>query len=119
MVLDEQIITYIKLQKEQEELRQKADVLKAEIISEMEAQGLSSTTVDTYSVTLTLRESIKYSDEPAIISYCESNGLTNYISKKVNTTALNKELKKKNDLTESLSHYFMVSQSKVLTVKEK
>lgn len=119
MPLNEKIINYTKLQKEQEELKVKADELKNLIISEMEEQGLVSTSVDNYSVTVSTRESIKYSDEPAIISYCESNGLTNYIVKKVNTTALNKELKKKNTLTESLSPYYTTSQAKVLTVKEK
>ena len=119
MTLNEKIIAYTKLQKEQEELKLKSDELKSSIIDEMEEQGLVSTAVDNYSVNLSTRESIKYSDEPAIISYCESNGLTNYIVKKVNTTALNKELKKKNTLTESLSPYFTTSQAKVLTVQEK
>lgn len=119
MTLNEKIIAYTKLQKEQEELKLKSDELKSSIIDEMEEQGLVSTAVDNYSVNLSTRESIKYSDELAIISYCESNGLTNYIVKKVNTTALNKELKKKNTLTENLSPYFTTSQAKVLTVKEK
>lgn len=119
MTLDEKIIGYTKLQKEQEELKARADELKISIIEEMENQGLVSTTVANYSVNLSVKELIKYSDEPAIISYCEANGLTNYISKKVNTVALNKELRKKKTLTENLSSYYTTTQSKVLTVKEK
>ena len=113
------ISNYIRLQKEQEELKTKAEELKVAIIEEMEKQGIVSTEVDNYGVNLSVRETIKYSDEPSIIRYCESNGLTNYIVKKVNTTSLNKELKKKNSLTEDLASYYVTTQSKVLTVKEK
>ena len=119
MTLDEKISNYIRLQNEQEELKTKAEELKVAIIEEMEKQGIVSTEVDNYGVNLSVRETIKYSDEPAIIRYCESNGLTNYIVKKVNTTSLNKELKKKNSLTEDLASYYVTTQSKVLTVKEK
>ena len=40
MTLNEKIIAYTKLQKEQEELKLKSDELKSSIIDEMEEQGL-------------------------------------------------------------------------------
>ena len=40
MTLDEKISNYIRLQKEQEELKTKAEELKVAIIEEMEQQGI-------------------------------------------------------------------------------
>lgn len=120
MELNQKVDMYAVLQKEAEELKAKMDALKAEIIEDMESEGLVKTTTDNdTSVSLVYKETIKYSDEPAILKYCEDRGLNNYVVKKVNTTALNKDLKKSSSLTEDLNSFYLVNKTKVLTVKGK
>ena len=117
MELNEQIKEYVELQKEQEELKAKLDAAKQEIIDAMTSQGLSKFETAQGTATLVAKTNIKYTDELAIVKYCEDNNLTNYITKKVNATALNKELKKGGVLKESLNTYYSENVSQVLTVK--
>ena len=119
MDLNEKIDLLKEYQEKAEELKNKMDTLKAEIIENMEENYLVSVnTPSGYKASLVYKDNIKYSDEPAIIKYCEENNLNNYIIKKVNVTALNKDLKKSSTLHESLKSYYTVSKTKVLTIKE-
>lgn len=116
--LFELIEDYKKLQDEEKALKDKLDVMKEQIIKEM--QGSSRNKVELPSgVVAFLTEAItyKYTDEPRIIKYLKDNGLTNYIIEKINTTPLNTELKKGMALTENLSPYYTSSVTTKLTVK--
>lgn len=118
MDLDILVNEYAEKQDQLNDLKADLEAMKVVIIENMENQGLCKfTTPDGLNVSLTYKDLIKYSDEPAIIQYCEENGLNNYIVKKVNTTALNKDLKKSESLTESLNKYYTVNKTKALTVK--
>lgn len=117
MELNEQIKEYVELQKAKDELKAKIDAIKQEIIDAMNSQGVNKVETAQGTATLVTKTNIKYTDELAIVKYCEDNNLTNYITKKVNTTALNKELKKGGVLKESLNTYYSENVSQVLTVK--
>jgi hypothetical protein len=66
---------------------------------------------------VTEKVTFKYQDEPGIIAKLKDGGLTSYIKESVNSTMLNKELKKGGTLNESLSPMFVKSTGYALTVK--
>lgn len=106
--LDEQIKKYNELQKKEEEITAEKDILKNSILASMEAAGVTSYKINDGSLTVNVvtNNKITYTDEPAIIKYCENNNLNDYVVKKVNTTLLNKGLKKSHSLTESLLPFY-------------
>ena len=63
------------------------------------------------------KTSFKYTDEIAILNYLRSHRLNDFISTKVNTTAMNKELKNKGALYEDLKNYCSENSSITLSVK--
>lgn len=117
MTLDEKIVNYITLQQTIEEMQTKLNAEKAEIIALMELEGKTKVETEHGKATIYYRQNIKYSDETEIIKFCEDNGYSNFITKKVNTTALNKELKKGGLLKESLNPFVSESETKVLKVE--
>lgn len=117
MTLVEKIEDYIELQRQQDELKAKLDSAKEDIINEMEVQGLEKLEVDNYVAQVSNKVTIKYPDEVALIKYLKENGYGRYVVEKVDTTPLNKELKKGGTLTESLHPFYNETKSKVLTVK--
>lgn len=117
MTLDERIVNYVALQQTIEEMKTKLDTEKAELIALMESEGKTKVETEHGKATISYRQNIKYSDETAIIKFCEDNGYGNFITKKVNTTALNKEIKKGGLLKESLNPFVSESETKVLKVE--
>lgn len=109
---------YVVLQAEEEKLNQQKAELKNQILEEMDKLGVNKYTYENISATVADRESFKYNDELAMIQWCKNNGYASLIKESVNTTAMNKELKKSNLLTESLNTYYTKTLSRSLTVKE-
>lgn len=119
MTLDERIAEYVKLQNQVEEMKSKLDQEKVTLIDEMEKEGKTKVETEVGKATLIYKQNIKYSDELSIIAFCEKNGYNDFVTKKVNTTALNKELKKGGLLTEGVKGYYSESETKVLKVESK
>lgn len=117
-MLDNLLESYVKLQKEEERLADEKTNLKNQILEELDKLGVNKYSYDNITATVADRESFKYNDELAMIQWCKNNGYSALIKESVNTTAMNKELKKSNLLTESLNTYYTKTLSKSLTVKE-
>lgn len=115
-MLDNLLREYAEIQIKEAELAERKLGLKAMIIEEMGDQD-KYTTPDNISATLTDKETFKYNDELSIINYLKKNKMDNFIVEKVNAVALNKELKKKTVLAESLKSYYTKTNSTSLTVK--
>ena len=127
--VDSEIKEYLELAKQKEELEMKMNTLKESIaknINRDDGLELPMTSESTYTtednsatVTLSSKETIKYSDETAIISILEEKGLNQFVTKKVVTTSLNKELKKGGMITESLKGLYTTTSTVTTTIKSK
>ena len=115
-MLDNLLKEYLEIQIKESELAQRKSELKELIINEM-GDEVKYTSPDNISATLTDKETFKYNDELSIINYLKKNKMDNFIVEKVNAVALNKELKKKTLLSESLKSYYTKTNSTSLTVK--
>lgn len=117
MTIEEKISNYIALQEQLDVLKAKMDEEKVAIIEEMEGMGKMKLETPAGKASVIYKTNIKYSDETSIVNFCENNGFDSFVVKKVNTTALNKELKKGGVLTEGLKNYYNESETKVLKVE--
>ena len=117
MSLNENLERYYQLQKEVEEREEEMKSLKEEIVKEMEIEGISSQNTGLVEGKIINKASFKYNDEIAILNYLRSHRLNDFISTKVNTTAMNKELKNKGALYEDLKNYCSENNSITLSVK--
>ena len=117
MTLNENLEKYYQLQKEIEEREEEMKALKESIIKEMELEGVTSQNTGKVEGKIINKTSFKYTDEVAILNYLRSHRLNNFISNKVNTSAMNKELKNKGTLYEDLKSYCSESSSTTLSVK--
>lgn len=117
MSLNENLERYYQLQKEVGEKEEEMKSLKEEIVAEMQKEGLKSQDTGLVEGKIIDKVSFKYNDEVAIINYLRSHRLNDFISTKVNTTAMNKELKAKGVLFEELKPYYSENSSITLSVK--
>ena len=117
MTLNENLERYYQLQKEVEEREEEMKSLKEAIVKEMEIAGITSQNTGLVEGKIIDKTSFKYNDEVAIINYLRSHRLNNFIVTKVNTTAMNKELKSKGALYEDLKSYCSENNSITLSVK--
>lgn len=117
MTLNENLERYYQLQKEVEEREEEMKALKEAIVKEMEIAGITSQNTGLVEGKLINKTSFKYNDETAILNYLRSHRLNNYISTKINTTTINKELKNKGALYEDLKSYCTENSSTTLSVK--
>lgn len=118
MTINENIELYATLQAQKEELESQMSSLKEIIMKEMDEQEQSKVITSSGKVAqIVNKEIIKYTDEVAIINYLESHNMSQFVTKKVNTTSLNKELKKGQSLTESLHSLYTTSNSRSFSVK--
>jgi len=121
--IDEQIKKYLELNAQKEALEAQMTEVKNAITSSLASEKLEGATYTTedgnVTVTKSVKENIKYSDETAMIAILESKGLNQFVTKKVVTTALNKELKKSGVITEALKGLYTSSISESLTIKSK
>lgn len=118
--LNNNIDRYFTLKAEQFKIEEEMKALKEEIIKEMKELNTTVHTSESgVTAKLGVKTTYKYKDEEAMIKWLEKNGFKNYISKKVNTTPLNKELTKGGILTEGLANFYIKNQSISLTVDNK
>ena len=117
MTLNENLERYYQLQKEVEEREEEMKSLKESIVKEMELEGVTSQNTGKVEGKIINKISFKYTDEVAILSYLRSHRLNSFISNKVNTSAMNKELKGKGVLYEDLKPYCEETTSTTLSVK--
>ena len=116
--LKENLEEYSKLAKQAEELKSKLEQLKGCIVENMNSLGVTSYKADDVEGKIISKNLYKYKDEIAIVSYLKKNKLNNYLQEKINTTVMNKELKNKGLLYESLKDYVEENNSIALSVKE-
>lgn len=117
MTLNENLERYYQLQKEVEEREDEMKALKESIVKEMELEGVTSQNTGKVEGKIINKTAFKYTDEVAILTYLRSKRLNNFITTKVNTSAMNKELKGKGALYEDLRPYCEESSSTTLSVK--
>lgn len=118
MTLEERVHELLLKQAEQDKLKAEIDQMKADLLAEMTTAGLTKVVTPEATATMTNKETIKYTDEPAIIKYLLDNGYNSYVETKVKTTALNKVLKTQTNLTESLNPLFTTAVSTELRIKK-
>lgn len=117
--LNNKIEKYAELQAQMEVLKTQLDELKPEIIEGMVKESVDKIELPSgVTAQVVTKETFKYDDELGMINYLKANGLTSFIVEKVNTTAMNKELKKGLTLTESLKPMFTKTYTNSLTVKK-
>ena len=119
MTLNEKLERYYQLQKEIEEREEEMKSLKEEIIKEMEIEDISSQNTGVVEGKIINKTSFKYNDEVAMINYLKEKGLESFVNSKVNTSNMNKELKKKGSLYEDLKPYVLETSTSTLSVKSK
>ena len=117
MSLNENLERYYQLQNEMSKIDEEMKSLKEEIVKEMEVLGVNSQNTGLVEGKIVNKQTFKYTDEVAIINYLRSHRLNNFISTKVNTTSMNKELKNKGALYEDLKSYCTENNSITLSVK--
>ena len=83
-------------------LKKELDELNEEIVKAMNDAGVKDTeTPNGVTANVTTKVSLKY-DEPQAIKWLKENGYEKYVIEKLDTSALNKEVKKSKSLNESL-----------------
>lgn len=118
MTLNENIQKYNELQEEIARLQEQLSEYKTNIVNEMKEKSLTKTsTEDGLTAQLVFKDNFKYVDERAMINYLKEKGLTDLITEKINTTSMNKELKKGLSLTEDLKTMYTKNTTEVLSVK--
>lgn len=114
--VNEKVKEYADLIAQKEAIDAKLAELKQQIVDGIGGAGKFDADDGTVA-SVTEKVTFKYQDEPGIIAKLKAGGLTSYVKESVNSTLLNKELKKGGMLNESLSPMFVKSISYTLTVK--
>ena len=118
-MLEEMLKEYLELKKQEDEIAAKKEELGKKIKEELknlpgrkyDANGLKASITD--------KTTFKYDDEAAIVNYIIQKGLSEiYLSKKIDATKFNKELKNEGMLYESVKPYLTKNVSEALSVSE-
>lgn len=117
--LEININKYKEIQDQIESLEAIKNELKNQIIEEMDSSNLNNILTETgVSAKLVDKQNFKYLDELAIMRFLKENGYEQFIKQSIDTTNMNKELKKSNLLAESLKSLYTVNTNRTLMVKE-
>lgn len=118
--MKELVRKYAELQAKEEALKLEKASLKEQIVAEMDSLSITKweDVEEGLSANIVLKETVKYTDEPAIIKWAKENGYGSYVVEKVDTTKFNKQLKTSNILNESVGTYLTKTVAPSLTVKE-
>lgn len=118
--LDELLLKWDELIKEEERLNAEKEGLKTQIIASMEDIGVKKYENNNSTVSVITSVNISYKDELAIINYLNNHGYKGLVKNKLDTPAMNKELKKTGSvLSEALRDYYYVYNTDKLTIKRK
>ena len=116
--LNKLVNQYNELKAQEYDISTQMSTLKASILEEL-GDITEYVTTDTHvTAKVVAKETFKYTDESAMIKWLKNNGYAQFVVEKVNTTPMNKELKKGLTLTESLKTMFTKTTSYSLTVEE-
>ena len=118
MNIDEQIKQYLELNQQKETIEAQLASLREEIISGMGEETFHATPDGEVCATLVTKETIKYPDEAGLIAVLKEKGLTQFISEKVVSTSLNKELKKGGLIAEAINGHYNVTKTNSLLVEK-
>ena len=116
-MLDEKIKQYLTIKANMDAEKDMLETLKTDILKELGSRTEYQTS-DGLVATVTLKEKFDYTDEPGMISWCESHGYSQYVVKTIDTRKMNKELKKGASLTEGLKTMYTKVESKALSVSK-
>ena len=109
---------YATIEKEEKQVKEKKDNIRNEILNQIKQEGLTSYKGNDYTVSIVNKETIKYTNEQAIINYCKTHNLEGFVKEVIDTTPFNKELKTKTSvLSEDLKEYFTKTLTETLQVK--
>ena len=117
-MINENIRKYFELQAQMDAIKEEMATLKDSIVGDMDAQGVNTYEVDDIKAQVINKDTFKYNDELGMIAYLKSNGLDKFVVEKIDTTSLNKELKKGLSLSESLKTMYTKTTSPSLTIKK-
>ena len=116
--MDELIKQYIELKTQEEEIKAKKDVLSNQIKELLEKEPDMKYSTSDYVAKLIEKTNFSYNDETAIINYITAKGLSDiYLTKKINTSKLNSELKNKGSLYNATKQYLTENIVKALDVR--
>lgn len=116
--MDELIEQYMELKAQEEEIKNKKEVLANQIKELLEKEPKMKYETNEYVAKLVERTNFSYLDETAIINYITSKGLSDiYLTKKINTSKLNSELKNKGSLYNATKQYLTESVVKALDIR--
>ena len=116
--LNKLVNEYNELRAQAEDVDIKMSALKTKILEELGDVREYMTTDTHVTAKVVAKETIKYVDESAMINWLKNNGYSKFVVEKVDTTPMNKELKKGLTLTESLKSMFTKTTSYTLKVEE-
>lgn len=118
-MLSENVKQYFELKQKEDEIKAEKENLKEMIVSEMKAQGRTSLlTEEGISAKIISKTTFSYLDEPGLIKWLEKNGFEHYVTKTIDTKALNAQLKTSATLTEGLSTMYRQNTSESLKIEE-
>lgn len=117
-MINESIKKYFELQAQADAIKEEMAQLKDSIVNEMDAQGVNTYEVDDLKAQVVSKDTFKYNDELGMITYLKNNGFEKFVVEKLDTTSLNKELKKGLSLSESLSGMYTKTTAPSLTIKK-
>lgn len=118
--LETNIKMYAELQEQKDSIESQLSELKTKIIEAMTENGeVMTETSDGLVAKIIKRDTYKYVDETQMISYLKDNNLLQFLTEKINTTTMNKELKSKSVLSEELKNYYTHTIQDALTIKAK
>lgn len=118
--LETNIKMYAELQEQKDSIESQLSELKTKIIEAMTENGeVMTETSDGLVAKIIKRDTYKYTDETQMISYLKDNNLLQFLTEKINTTTMNKELKAKSVLSEELKNYYTHTIQDALTIKAK
>lgn len=116
--LNEKVKEYADLKAQADSIAEQLTALKEEIVEAMGDED-EFTADDGTVAKINAKETFKYVDEASMVKWLKNNGYSQFVVEKVNTTPMNKELKKGLTLTESLKPMYTKTVSSVLVVERK
>ena len=117
--LQQMLNEYAYIEAQMASLKKAQDELKANLINEFTAQGVTKIDDGMKSVTMSNRQTVKVKDETKVITFLKENGMAKLVKEKVDTTGFNNLVKMNTTLLESVQSDYEVVNTTVLTYKQK
>lgn len=117
--LQQMLNEYAYIEAQMASLKKAQDELKANLINEFTAQGVTKIDDGMKSVTMSNRQTVKVKDETKVITFLKENGMANLVKETIKTTDFNKMVKMNTMLLEGVQNDYEVVNTTVLTYKQK